>query len=380
MSSLYKEYYFIHFFRAISAFWVLCSHVMIWGGWYGFPLPNAKMAVDVFMIISGYLMMHQTCRRIEKEPMTIHTNWYKFWIRRFFRIAPAYYLSLVLAVVLGNLFLDGYYQLQNMNLEKWSNTTIYDPSKIEYTISNIFLHLTFLFGLDPQASFSTFLPDWSLSLEMQFYFIFPFLFLLLKQYNPIYMIILIGVLGIVSTWFISQYVYFYEPSLLVFKVQYFLVGIILYDLLHVKHSLKTKVVYLFVSLVLLLIESRFTSFSVMIIFLFMWYFGYLEHQNKSHEMVKKVFDNSIIRFMSKSAYSVYLFHGFFIAFAGLIISEIDILKYSSLFIHTVFIWFFVVLMVYPFSYIVYTFVEKRGMEYGKKIIVDLTSKNKEIER
>ena len=43
-------------FVGLRAFWVLTAHCMIWGDWYGIPIPSAKIAVDLFMMISGYLM------------------------------------------------------------------------------------------------------------------------------------------------------------------------------------------------------------------------------------------------------------------------------------------------------------------------------------
>ena len=70
-----REYVFINLFRSIAACWVLAAHCMIWGGWYGLPLPYAKMAVDLFMMISGYLMASNGLARSNIEPLSNLRSW-----------------------------------------------------------------------------------------------------------------------------------------------------------------------------------------------------------------------------------------------------------------------------------------------------------------
>ena len=89
-----KELRTINLFRATAAYWVLIGHCRIWGGWQEFWVPDGKMAVDLFMVISGFLMAAHAIDRAPKEPLSgdsnWRSNWRRFWIRRFFRIAPAY--------------------------------------------------------------------------------------------------------------------------------------------------------------------------------------------------------------------------------------------------------------------------------------------------
>lgn len=363
-----KEHNFINLFRAVAAFWVISSHSMIWGGWYGVPIQNPKIAVDLFMIISGYLMMVQTFIRKEKEPMSEYKNWFRFWLRRFFRIAPAYYLSLFVAIITSSYFLSGYQELQNMNFERWGNTLVYNPTRIQYDFHNILLHISFLFGLHPQYSFSTFLPDWSLSLEMQFYFMFPFIFLLIKKWEIKRSLLFLGFVSITIAWIINKFLFFYEPSFLALKLQYFLVGIILYYLLNHQLLIKDKILLTLIALFLLLVEHRFRSYSASILFLMMFVMGWLEINKKLPKTLFNLLHSNFINFMSDSSYSVYLFHGFFISLSGLIISNIDVLKESSLFVHTIFIWFIVVVFTYPLAYFLFLFVEKKGIYYGRSLI------------
>ena len=114
-----QNYKFINFFRAIAAFWVLLAHCMIWGGWYGIPLPSAKIAVDLFMVISGFLMASTNIDKNGSSMLLDFRSWIYFWIKRFFRLAPAYYLSLFLAIISSDYFLAGYKLLQNLNPTIW---------------------------------------------------------------------------------------------------------------------------------------------------------------------------------------------------------------------------------------------------------------------
>src|SRR5512139_1058013 len=103
-----REISYLNGLRGVAALWVLVAHCMIWGGWTLTPIPDAKIAVDLFMMISGFLMVTNAGQRATAEPMERPSSWISFYVRRFFRLAPAYYLSLWLAVALSGPFLDGY--------------------------------------------------------------------------------------------------------------------------------------------------------------------------------------------------------------------------------------------------------------------------------
>jgi peptidoglycan/LPS O-acetylase OafA/YrhL len=318
------EHSFINLFRAIAAFWVLAAHCMIWGGWYGIPLPSAKIAVDLFMMISGYLMVASTSSRAKSEPLEEHKNWIHFWLRRFFRLAPVYYFSLLLAIVTNEYFLDGYKLLQELNPTIWVDGGVYDPMRIEYTLENIILHLTFLFGLHPQWSFSTFLPDWSLSLEMQFYFIFPILILLMKKKGFLKIALFVCSITLPLGLIIAHYFQYYEPSLLLFKLQYFVAGILLYSIVNsTQETLKIKVLLLAGAILLVSLEFNYGKELLVLpaILLAMFLFGWMEKNNTTPKYLANFTNSRIIRFGSDVSYVVYLVHGFFISLSGHLITS-----------------------------------------------------------
>ncbi len=175
---------FIDGVRAIASFWVLLCHCMMWGGWYGIPLPNAKVAVDIFMLVSGYLMFHLAEERSAVEPPESAVTGFNFWIRRFFRIAPVYYVVLVMVFLLSGPMRHGIEVLQHANLKYWARTQYY-PIPLDYSFSSFVMHVSFLFGLSPDYASSVGLPDWSIGLEMQFYVLFPLLWMAFRWLRPI---------------------------------------------------------------------------------------------------------------------------------------------------------------------------------------------------
>src|SRR5438045_538898 len=83
---------FLDGLRGGAALWVLLYHCVVWGSWNSLRLPDSKIAVDVFMVLSGFLMVHLSLERADREPIGTASTAVRFWIRRFFRIAPLYYL------------------------------------------------------------------------------------------------------------------------------------------------------------------------------------------------------------------------------------------------------------------------------------------------
>lgn len=366
-----EEHKFINAFRALAAFWVLASHCMIWGGWYGIPLPSPKIAVDLFMLISGYLMAANAFARQSTEPLTNLRNQSRFWLRRFFRLAPAYYLSLLVAVVTSSYFLVGYQYFQDINPNQWATTKgIYDPMRIDYSLENILLHLSFLFGLFPTWSFSTFLPDWSLSLEMQFYIAFPALILIFKKWDLVKSAALVGVGAFAIGVVINKLIWYYEPSLLFFKLNYFIAGILAFYI--IKHGALTK-------RTIGLIICAFALFSLDIRYKYHWptlpflllcflYLGWLENLSRLPIFAKKILNSRLISFTSEASYSIYLFHGFFISASGLILSSYGDRLTISPPERVLFMLLFTTFFSYLTAYIVYRAIELPGIHFGKLFI------------
>jgi peptidoglycan/LPS O-acetylase OafA/YrhL len=87
--------------RGLAAFWVLVGHCLILTG---FSLPiigKPDLGVDLFIFLSGFLMLFQYNLRKEKEDWSDTTTWIAFWVRRFFRLSPLYLVLLIVALAAG---------------------------------------------------------------------------------------------------------------------------------------------------------------------------------------------------------------------------------------------------------------------------------------
>ena len=76
--------------RAAAACWVMLAHLTLIGGRPVFLLSQGSLGVEVFIFISGFLMT-----LILKDEA--HVTWgglRRFYVRRFFRIMPAFWVCL----------------------------------------------------------------------------------------------------------------------------------------------------------------------------------------------------------------------------------------------------------------------------------------------
>src|SRR5207248_4670294 len=163
--------------RGYSALYVLLLHCMMWGGWWPERLPDPKIAVDVFIIVSGFLMVYHWNTREYGSGVNAATV-SRFLIKRFFRIAPLYYLAIAFAYLWAFPYTRGLGILANQS-EKLPIR--YDGLLAAHSFypANLWAHLVFLFGAT--TKYFWMIPDWSISLEMQFYVAFPFLLLAFRR-------------------------------------------------------------------------------------------------------------------------------------------------------------------------------------------------------
>ena len=142
--------------RAIAILAVVIFHA--------FPskLKGGYIGVDVFFVISGYLISSIIMRDIYNEEF----SYIRFYINRIKRIFPA------LIFVLTGCFLFGWYALFS---DEFSLLGKHIASGLGF-VQNITLYLESGY-FDTSAQFKPLLHLWSLGVEEQFYFVFPVLLL-----------------------------------------------------------------------------------------------------------------------------------------------------------------------------------------------------------
>lgn len=142
--------------RAIAVLAVIGFHA-------GLPIPGGFIGVDIFFVISGFVITQMLVREKELEGR-VHLR--SFYWRRFKRLAPA--LSLMLTVCL----LIGIPLLSPFGSQEIAATTAIAAT---FSLANISIARTFGDYFGTSAEGNLFLNTWSLSVEEQFYLVFPVL-------------------------------------------------------------------------------------------------------------------------------------------------------------------------------------------------------------
>jgi peptidoglycan/LPS O-acetylase OafA/YrhL len=208
--------------RGLAALWVFVAHVQILAGVRYIPvLAWGGLAVDLFMMLSGFLMAHHYLLRQRQEPWDQPSTWGRFWTRRFFRIAPLYYGVLVLALLLGP-----WLGAQRETIAAaWPSTATSPQRYLDQSASNLAAHLSFVFGALPDYAFRTALPDWSIGLEMQFYLVFPLLMMAFARFGGVATSLALVALCAWAQWRWSAWFHRFEmPAFLPIKLYVFLAG------------------------------------------------------------------------------------------------------------------------------------------------------------
>ena len=151
---------------------------------FGFHLnlPGFKfgfLGVDIFFVISGFLMM--------KIYSTLGINIKQFYLKRFLRLTPAYLVVSLLTTFIFSIFVLPYEKISLVSQNFFASilaSNFYYWTENQYFVGS---------GLRPLLTF------WSLALEIQFYLILPFIFLLMKRNRKllVYIIFLVSIIFLV---------------------------------------------------------------------------------------------------------------------------------------------------------------------------------------
>ncbi|MDQ0473046.1 acyltransferase family protein [Labrys wisconsinensis] len=152
-----RNIYGVQYLRALAAIFVVYFHTHVYTESFAWSLPRAFGAsgVDLFFVISGFIMMTITARS--------NVSPAQFLLRRFLRIVPLYWVVTLIIVVAG---------------------LVYPPSMLKNAVSfeHVGLSMLFIPHRNP-VDFSNapfFKLGWTLNYEVYFYLVFATLLLFLR--------------------------------------------------------------------------------------------------------------------------------------------------------------------------------------------------------
>jgi len=324
--------------RALAVLSVLFFHFefkLFSGGFVG---------VDIFFVISGYLITKIIYDEIIK---TNKFDFGNFYIRRIKRLFPSLFFILVV------IFIIGFYLFPPQHLERLGGSIFHAL----LSISN-FYFWTESGYFDTLSEFKPVLHTWSLSVEEQFYFIWPMLILFFIKKN-IKLYLLLVFIGVGSLFLNLVYqesnssIYFLTP----FRMFEFVVGALVFlcDKIELKNKyLLEGVSFLGFLMILYAIfffnkETIFPSYNALIptvgtaLILFVANRGIFLY---------KILSQKFVIFIGILSYSLYLVHWPVYVFYKYIKSDELVLidKLSLMFISFIFAFFLHIFIEKPFRY------------------------------
>lgn len=143
--------------RAVAVILVVAFHA-------GLPVPGGFIGVDVFLVISGFVIMGMLMRELRR---TGTIRFRVFYSRRIKRLLPALAL-LTTTIVLLSMLIGSSFGSQQTAAETGFGATFFSANLIIYRATGYF---------SPDAALNPLLHTWTLSAEEQVYLVFPALLL-----------------------------------------------------------------------------------------------------------------------------------------------------------------------------------------------------------
>lgn len=318
-------------------------------------LDLGSFGVVLFFVLSGCTLYISSSDKVSSNKEIII-----FYAKRFFRIWPAFVVSLVLYICFRFVFSAWYVEPQGHWIEK--------QFLLQHSIQDVFSYLTFVFNFTgPGGLFNN--AYWSLPVEFQYYIIFPIIVASLKfgVFGPV-------ALGL-ALYFIPKLDFFGFDSNTVFALAFSFCGGVLVGYIYKRSSFRINSlvgIFLFFSLVCVssVIGQSYIVLPDFPIISGIWnWYGGIAIVSVFVVLVTKVnFHNKIEEFLKHYgtiSYSTYLYHNLFIAIAVLLIINLEIYDENLRLFIT---FFFTLFASYIAASVSYKYIEKPSILIGRNII------------
>tara|TARA_B110000046_G_scaffold86106_1_gene94179 strand:+ start:3644 stop:4450 length:807 start_codon:yes stop_codon:yes gene_type:complete len=164
---------------------------------------NGYLGVDVFFVISGYLITGIVYREVKNNKFSV----LKFYERRIRRIIPLVLFTSLIAFILGVFFMlpD---DLENLSQSVFASNL---------SVNNVLMYITSTDYWAVKNDYKPLMHTWSLGIEEQFYLLYPFVFFFLKKNKIKY---ILPVLILLSIFSISAFLLENNSSAKFYFIQY----------------------------------------------------------------------------------------------------------------------------------------------------------------
>ncbi|ADD77341.1 BcsY [Pantoea ananatis LMG 20103] len=357
--------------RGIASLWVLLGHISLLIHCHITLISSPGIGVDLFILLSGYLMAKNYVERQHKEPWQRAETIKKFWLRRFFRIAPLYYLLLAVALIYGPWFGE----MRDTIAQFYSGTATESSRYADQSFMNVLTHLSFLFGVLPAYGFNTTLPDWSIGLEMQFYLLFPFMMLAVMRFGYATALLSMMALSCAGRYLLPDYYEAFEmPSMILIKLNMFISGMLLAEavrrksLLYVLFALAGPAVSVLIGLGAIKLQVMLEAFMIIGMAAVLWQYQESSLMAKLIRIPRKVLNNRLSTWLGDVSFSVYLLHLLIVIPAiALLLNQTDI-KYQNDLTRFLIVCAVSIPVTYALASLLFNCVEKPGIKLGKKFL------------
>ena len=285
--------------RAIAVLVVIFFH-------FGY-LTNGYLGVDVFFVISGYLIT----KIIYQEAGENNFSIFNFYLRRIRRIIP-----LVLFVVFISLLVGILVMLPD-DLENLSQSIV----ATNFFSNNILQLITTRDYWNIVNEYKPLMHTWSLGVEEQFYFIYPILFLILGNRKRLkYILPALILLSLLS---FSLFIFCLDPNAKFYLIQYRFWelstgGVV--SILANKKEINGKYKIIFVIALGLLFFIHISN-ELQILFTVLLTLGILLLNKNQDRFSVLILENKIMVFIGKISFSLYMWHQVILAYYRYTISN-----------------------------------------------------------
>jgi peptidoglycan/LPS O-acetylase OafA/YrhL len=288
-----------------------------------------------------------------------------FFIRRFFRIAPLFYLALVVYTVAYG---TGPNYWAPKGIQWW-----------QYPLTMVFLN-----SWHPESINAIIPIGWSVAVETMFYLLIPFLYKLLKDTNATLIFIVISLIvqkilvvalgpilaSISPSYIVERYFYFW----LFAQLPVFAMGILAYQIVgnsKNKRDPKLGTALLITALFLFVTFLNINTYLNLIPVHVFYGFGFLILTLSLYFHPNKLFVNPVTRWIGKISYSLYLVHFIVEKYIYVLFPVALPFGKTAQFV----IYFLVTILISSIvSSVTYHLIEVQGMKLGKNLILKLENR------